>query len=177
MSISRNCLGCAIAVSAAIAWVGCGPSASKPEGPGSATAEHHEGDGHGKEEHAEEGPHHGHLIELGKEEYHLELTHDEATKTVSVYVLDGGAKNAVPIAEPEITLNLAVNGAPMQVKLAAAPQQDDPAGQSSRFTVIDENVLEALEVPKTTGRINLMIAGKPYSGSVEHQEHGEHAHK
>ena len=105
------------------------------------------------------------------------MTHDEATKTVSIYVLDGAAKNPVPIAESEIVLNLAVDRKPMQARLAAAPQPGDPAGQSSRFSVTDEKLLEALEAPNTTGRINLTIAGKPYSGSIEHQEHGGHAHK
>lgn len=165
----------ALCLSLTALW-GCG--GNSPSTP-TADKEHHEGDGHahGKEEHGEEGPHHGHLIELGKEEYHLELTHDEATKTVAVYVLDSGAKNAVPIAETEIILNLAVNGKPAQAKLAASPQPGDPAGQSSRFSLTDEKLLEALEAPKTTGRINLTIAGKPYSGSIEHHEHGEHSHK
>lgn len=130
-------------------------------------------DGHGAEGHPEEGPHQGHLIELGEEEYHAELAHDEATKTVTIYLLDKTAKVAVPIADPEIVLNLVVDGQPLQAKLIAAPQEGDPAGQSSRFSLTDEKVLEALEAPKTTGRLNLSIGGKPYIGAVEHHDHEE----
>ena len=126
---------------------------------------------HGAADHPEEGPHKGHLIELGKEEYHAEVTHDEATKTVTIYLLDGAAKKAVPIPAKEIVLNLVVNGKPTQAKLAATPLEGEPAGQSSRFSIVDEAVLEALEAPKTTGKLNVTIAGKPFVGNVEHHEH------
>lgn len=141
--------------------------------------EHHEGDGHDDHAgsgHATEGPHHGHLIELGEEEFHAELAHDEATKTITVYLLDKAAKEPVSIPDTELVLNLVANGTPTQVKLAAAPTITDPAGQSSRFSLADEAALELLEAPTTTGRLNVTINGKPYSGAVEHQEHGEHEH-
>lgn len=158
----------------ALACMGCdgGRGDQKP-------AAHSEDHDHGKhgEGHPEEGPHHGHLIELGKEEYHAELAHDEATKTVTIYLLDAGAKNPIAIADAEIVMNLVANGAPMQVKLPAAPQEGDPAGLASRFSLSDEKVLDALEADKTTGRLNISINGKSYSGEIEHHEHGEHDHK
>lgn len=128
---------------------------------------------HGAEEHPDEGPHQGHLIELGEEEYHAELTHDDATKTVTVYLLDKEAKTAVPIGDSEIVLNLVVEGKPLQVKLAAAPQAGESAGMSSRFSIVDEAVLESLEAPTTTGRLNVSIEGKSYVGMVEHHDHEE----
>jgi hypothetical protein len=121
--------------------------------------------------HPEEGPHHGHLIELGQEEYHAELTHDDATKTVSIYLLDKEAKESVAIADVEIVLNIVVDSKPLQVKLAAAPQDGDAAGKSSRFSIVNEDVLEALEAPTTTGRLNVSIGGKSYVGKVEHHDH------
>ena len=45
--------------------------------------------------HPSEGPHHGTLVELGNEEFHAEVVHDD--KSVTVYVLDAGATKAVPI--------------------------------------------------------------------------------
>jgi hypothetical protein len=171
MSFRIRNLNLVAALLANFAWSGCDNAPSVPK---NALPPGHEGEAHA---HAEKGPHDGHIIELGNEEYHAELTHDEATKTVSVYVLDRNAKNPVPIAESEITLNLAVDRKPMQARLAAAPEPGDPAGQSSRFSVTDEKVFEALEAPNTTGRINLTIAGKPYSGSIEHHEHGEQSKK
>lgn len=158
----------AMFVSAALAFTGCNNAPSTVSVPKNLSPE--------GQAHAEEGPHHGHLIELGEEEYHAELTHDDATKTVTIYLLDKEAKAPVAIADAEIVLNLVVDGQPLQAKLAAAPQQGDSAGQSSRFSITDEKVLAALEAPKTTGRLNVTIAGKAYSGAVEHHEHGEHKH-
>lgn len=136
--------------------------------------EHKKRDGHAEHAHPEEGPHHGHLIELGNEEYHAELTHDDATHTVSVYLLDSAGKVAVPVEEPELARNLVVGGKPTQFKLAASPQEGDPAGQASRFVLTDEAAHEALETDKTTGRLNVTINGKAYSGKVEHHAHDEH---
>ncbi len=126
--------------------------------------------------HPHNGPHGGILIELGEEEYHAELAHDDATKTVTIYVLGKDAKTAVPIAETELTLNLVIAGEPLQSKFAAAPQDGDPAGQASRFTLVDEKVLEAHDAKTTTGRLNITIAGKPYVGKLDNAEHG-HEHK
>jgi len=171
MAIQVRTLHWMVAILAIAAWSGCNnqpPTVSAPKNALPAENEPHA--------HSEEGPHHGHLIELGEEEYHAELAHDEASKTVTVYLLDKEAKTPVAIADAEIVLNLVVDGQPVQAKLAAAPQDGDPAGQASRFSITDEKVLEALEAPKTTGRINVTIAGKAYSGNVEHHEHGEHKH-
>jgi hypothetical protein len=130
---------------------------------------------HAEHDHPSEGPHGGHLIELGAEEYHAELVHDDATKTVTVYLLDSKATQPVGIAETELTLNLVVDGKPQQVKLAAAPQPGDTEGNASRFSVVDEKVLEALDAPKTTGRLNVTIAGKSYTGEIAHEAH-DHKH-
>lgn len=182
MSVNKNWFHVAIALSAILGWVGCNKTATDSGSkPPTGEPAHQEGDshapgekGHAEAPHAEVGPHHGHLIELGQEEYHAELTHDEATKTVAVYLLDASAKKAVPIAEPEITVNLMVDGAPLQAKLSAAPQDGDPPGQASRFSATDEKLLESLESPKTTGRLNVTIAGKSYAGEIAHHEHQEH---
>lgn len=183
MRVSITNVGSWVVTGTALLWSGCGSSTPTPKGGSAAKPAveegHKEGDGHAHEgaAHAEEGPHHGHLIELGKEEYHAELTHDEASKTVTVYLLDGAAKSAVPIADAEITMNLVVAEKPAQFKLTAKPQEGDPEGQASRFSLTDETLLEALEAPKTTGRLNLTIKGKEFVGTVEHHDHGEEKHK
>lgn len=165
----RTFAAVAVAITLSTA-LGCG-------GRPAATDEHHAGDGHDHGEHASEGPHHGHLIELGKEEYHAELVHDDATKSVTVYLLDGSAKASVAIPEQEVVLNLSVNGKPMQFKLPGTPQPTDPQGQCSKFSIVNEELLEALESPKTTGRLNITIKNQPFSGTIEHEAHGAHEHK
>lgn len=154
-------------------FVGCGQPAAPPPAPSS--EEHHKEDGH-EHGHATEGPHHGHLIELGEEEYHAELTHDEATSKVTIYLLDSGAKDSVPTAAAEVTINFAVDGKPKQFILLAVPDANDPPGQSSRFELANADLHEALEADNAEGRLNVTINDKEFVGSIEHQAHGEHEH-
>jgi hypothetical protein len=165
MSVSRIVsLSLLCSALAAFSFTGCG---GKPKPASGDKAEH----AHDEHDHPSEGPHKGHLIELGTEEYHAELVHDDATKTVSIYILDSKAKEAVPIAAKEVTLNLVVDTKPLQVKLPATPQKDDPENQSSHFSAADEATLEALESPKTTGRLNVTINDKPYTGEIAHHDY------
>jgi hypothetical protein len=162
------------------ALLGCSGGASPMNADShAADKDHHEGGGHdhGHEHaHPAEGPHHGQLIELGKEEYHAELTHDDASRTVAIYVLDNEAKAAVPIEAKEVTINLVVGGKPSQFTLPAAPQESDPAGQASRFQLADEKLCESLDAEGATGRLNLEIGGKPFTGEVAHHDHADHKH-
>ena len=135
--------------------------------------------GHGHEhphDHPTEGPHQGRLIELGAEEYHAELVHDAATGVISIHLLGSDAKTPAPIAEPALSLNLLVEGRPLQARLDAAPQADDPPGTSSRFSLVDEAVFQALESSGAKGRLNVTIAGKPYSGEIAHRSPPGHRH-
>ena len=151
-------------------------STSAPEDHPAGAKGHEEGGSHAEGEHPEEGPHKGHLIELGKEEYHAELTHDEATSEVAIYLLDGAAKEAVPVAETELTVNVVAGGKPSQYTLQATPQPTDPQGQSSRFATTDKNLHESLEMEGMKGELNITINGKPYTGQLEHHDHEEAKH-
>lgn len=130
--------------------------------------------GHNEHEHPSEGPHHGDLIELGKEEYHAELVHDDATHTVTVYVLDSAAKAAVPIDAKGLVINLVAAGKPQQFMLPAKPDAKDPAGQCSCFSLTNEALCEALDDKATTGRINIEVKGKAFVGKIEPHEHDDH---
>lgn len=122
-------------------------------------------------DHADEGPHGGHLIELGKGDYHAELHHDDATHTVTIYLLDEKAKGSVAITDAELTLNVIADGKPQQFKLVAAPQPGDPEGQASAFAITDEQALAAVEADGATGRLTVTIEGKTYSGKLDHHTH------
>lgn len=128
---------------------------------------------HDEHEHPSEGPHHGELIELGKEEYHAELVHDDSTHTVTVYVLDSAAKAAVPIDAKGLVVNLVAAGKPQQFMLSAKPDAKDPVGQCSCFSLTNESLCEALDDKATTGRINIEIKGKAFVGKIEPHEHDE----
>ncbi len=144
-------------------WAGCSnESAPKP----SETAEQSEpAENHA---HPSEGPHHGSLIELGNEEYHAELVHDEEAGQVVIYILDGSAKELVPIAAESIVINTKYDGKPKQFALTAQPGETDPAGESSRFVSDDADLAQHLDKSHADHRLVLKIADRSYNGEIKH---------
>lgn len=134
-------------------------------------------DSHAGHAHPSEGPHHGGLIELGNEEYHAELLHDETTGTVTIYILDGTAKTQVPIEATEIMINAKHDGKPEQFSLTATPDSSDPAGKSSKFVSNDKELAMHLDEEGAEPRLVLTINGKSYRGLIEHDhDHAGHDH-
>lgn len=163
-------------------------------------------DPHAGHSHPTHGPHGGDLIELGNEEYHAELVHphghdDDAHHDaeaddhkdgheddgdhepshehagITIYILDGAAKNAVAIEASEITLNLTHGGKPEQFKLAAKPQADDAEGKSSRFASAEKGLLEHFhESEHVEGALVLSIGGKSFRGKLTHSHDDGHSH-
>jgi hypothetical protein len=129
--------------------------------------------------HAEEGPHGGHIIELGTEKHHAELTHDEQSHSVGVYILDGAAKQAAPITAESVTINVAQDGEPTQYILPAVAQPNDGAEEASYFEIVSEPLCKIVcgesEAKTTTARISITIDGKPFIGIIETDPH-EHGH-
>lgn len=126
--------------------------------------------------HPTEGPHHGALIELGKEDYHAELVHDDATDTVTIYILDSSATKPVPIAAKQLTLNMRAGGKSQQFMLAAQPQQGEVAGSASAFAASGKQICQAIDAKGASGRLNVDIGGKVYVGNVDGHSHN-HNHK
>jgi len=124
--------------------------------------------------HPSEGPHHGGLVELGNEEYHIEIVHDDDAGTVTAYVLDSSAKVAVPINASEIMVNLSHDGQAEQFALAASPQSGDPPGKSSKFVSNDTELAEDLDNDAVSAQLVVTINGKPYRGAIQH-DHDSHA--
>jgi hypothetical protein len=153
---------------------GCG------EGPAGGSAEKG-ADEHGHDEHAhdEEGPHGGHIIELGAQKHHAELTHDEESHKVGVYILGEDAKTAAPIEAKSVMINVSADGVPSQFELPAVPQADQSGGQTSYFEIVSEPLCKIVcgesEAKSTQARLSLNIDGKPYVGLIETAPH-EHDH-
>lgn len=134
--------------------------------PPPATAEIHQ--------HPIEGPHHGTLIELGKEEFHAELVHDD--KSVTIYVLDSAAKNSVPVDASEVVINVLHDGKPKQFKLAAVPEESDLSGKSSRFLANDPELASQIDDDSAAPKLSITINGKAYRGIITHGHNHDHAH-
>ncbi len=169
---------CALSITGlAVGFLGCAGESSSdgPETAGPpATADSHEGHNH-----PSEGPHHGDLVELGNEEYHAEVLHDDAAGTVTIYVLNSGATEQVPIEATEIMINVKHDGKPEQFELAATPDENDPAGKSSRFVSKDKELAEHLDEEDAAPQLVLSINGKSFRGKIAHDHdhaHGDHDH-
>jgi hypothetical protein len=132
---------------------GCGPTVEK------------KADTHN---HPTKGPHGGGLIELGNEEYHAEMIHDDAAGTVTFYVLDGSAKKQVPIDATEVVVNLKHAGKPEQFKIPAAADTGDPAGKSSRFVSKDKELAEDLDAKDNDAELVLTIGATQFRGKLAH---------
>ncbi len=138
------------------------------------TAHHHE---------HEHGPHDGHLVELGEEEFHAEVVFDAAAKKVVVYILGSDPHKAHPIDQKEVALNLVIDGKSAQYQAVAVPQKGEPEGKSSRFELAGNEQISAHvhDIEELKGRIAVTIEGKQYSGELSHDhdhghDHGDHDH-
>ncbi len=131
--------------------------------------------------HADEGPHGGHIIELGTEEHHAELTHDDATHKVGIYLLGSDAKTAAPIEAESVTINVSADGVPNQYVLPSVPQTGESAGKTSYFEIVSEPLCDIVAgesaAKSTQARLSLSIGGKPYVGLIETAPHDhDHGH-
>lgn len=128
-----------------------------------------------EEEHAhEKGPHKGSLIELGEEEYHAELVHDEKAGSVTIYLLGSDAKTAVTTDAKDVAINAKVKGKGVQLKLKAAPQKGDKAGTTSCFASKSKELVELLDDHDAKPVLRVSIAGKTFNGKIEHDHDEEH---
>lgn len=170
---SLKCLSLPIAGLTVLWMAGCNESA--PEATATITELPPETTPHKEHAHPSVGPHHGDLVELGNEEYHAEVVHGESG-SVTVYILDSGAKTAAPIDASELTINISHDGKAEQFKLPAERDASDPEGRSSRFSVKDEKLAKVLDDHDAAAKLVVMIDGKSYSSKIEHSHEGEHAH-
>ena len=161
-----------------VSLVGCGSdSGQTPTNDAAAETEHGNG-GDAVHEHPTEGPNGGHLIELGNEEYHAELLHDENTHTVTIHLLDGAGKQPVAVPLPEVTVQLHQDGQFVKYALKAVQGQGGAADTASQFETVDAALCDALcHEDKLRGRLQLTIQGKPYTGAIEHSSHGDAGHE
>ncbi len=144
--------------------IGCGTGPGgangNPGGPVGAAKDHE-----AEHDHDVPGPHGGHLIVLGEEAYHAELTHDEATHTVTVYLLDKTGKTPISDSPEELVLQVFEKGEFQDHVLRASDGE-------GRYAVIDEALCDMLSRDEPLrGRIRVAIAGQEYVGIVEHAAH------
>lgn len=124
--------------------------------------------------HPTEGPHGGELIELGNEEYHAELLHDDGSAP-TIYLLDGSATEQIAVATSTLLFNMVVDGKPAQLTFTASPEEGAADGKSSRFVCADENAEELMH-HHGDARLSVQIDGRGYTGSIHAHDHTGHNH-
>ncbi|MFP6905747.1 MAG: hypothetical protein VCG02_11045 [Verrucomicrobiota bacterium] len=123
---------------------------------------HNETDGHDHDAHAEHGPNGGELLEVGEHLAHVELIHDEASKSITLHLLGPDAKTPLNLEEAPV-LNITVDGAGVQVPLE---------GTGSTFKAEHESFSGEPE-----GRISIKLAGKTWQVPLAHEhDHAGHDH-
>jgi hypothetical protein len=149
-------------------WLGgCNRSANhsqtKPAGDESAEHDH---------EHHHHGPHNGHMMELGDEEFHAEWTHDESGK-VTFYILDSEAKKDVPVSADKIVIDVKVGeNPPKTYELTAVNPMD---GKASAFEIVDKQFEALFDQLKSSGltlTLHVNINGKQFDTPIKEHEHG-----
>jgi hypothetical protein len=70
--------------------------------------------------HAHHAPHGGVLVEIGEHQANLEIVHDAAAGTLSIYVLDSHAENFVRLSAPSLSVGSELGGEARRIQLEAA---------------------------------------------------------
>lgn len=181
MLLSQSRVLIVLLMSSVLASLGC-DKAGTPAGTADANdhgegKEHaHDDHGHDKHAHPTEGPHHGKLVELGGEDYHAEVVHDDEAGALTVYLLDSAARNAVFSEAPEVVINIRKGDQPLQFKLGGLKKDGQPEGKFSEYSLVEPELLKALHDKASTAKLSVTIDGKPYSGEVSHDDHAAHDH-
>lgn len=161
-----------IALSAiGIFLIGCEkPPTNSTTTPGStATAHGHDHDDHAGHDHAahdHSAPHGGHLIELGgNHEYHAELLDDDASKSVTIYIMDGDMQPLI-INQPIVRLSLTAGGQTESFEIAV-----NKSDGVSEFKSSDQKLWKLITTAGVTGKLRVTIDETPFSGVFEDHEH------
>jgi hypothetical protein len=106
-------------------------------------------------------PHGGEVLDLGADEYHLELIHDHDGGNVTVYVLGKDLKTPVAVEAPTINLTKG----PVQFTLTAVNPGAD--GKADTW----KGGHEGLRTDPWDGRIRVKIGDKVFQSPLEGEPH------
>ena len=154
----------------AIAMTGC--NTEEPEKPSVNAKNGHEDHAHEEEEHAE-GPHHGHIVELGDDEtYHLEWLDDDDTKTVTFYLLDGDVKEEIAVPAAAILVTLTVEEVSREYKIEAV--REGEAKTTAKFSTDSKEFFTMITGNGVKAQVAIDIDGTTYEGKIEGGHHHHH---
>lgn len=131
------------------------------------------------------GPNGGHVLELKGTgvEYHAEIAMD-ASRKISVYLIDESLKNAVPVDKGTMSIGLLVDGKETALEMTAAPKEGEADGKCSRFELAADKVPAALgDIEALAGTLTLKVGDQELKTSLTEDhghdhghDHGDHKH-
>ena len=135
-------------------------------------ADNVEHDDHHDHAHAH-GPHDGHVVEIGGDDYHAEVVLDESTRKLTVYLLGSDLKTPLPVDAESLALRLKVGEETQEIKLAPEAQPEDGEGKASKFVQGEDALPEAIkDAEDLHGEVVVTFGGTQYRGPITH----DHAH-
>jgi hypothetical protein len=139
----------------------------------SAEAEHDHGHDHDHDAH---GPNGGHLLEVGEEQYHVEVVFDNDKRTLTAFILGPDAKTAYPIAGESIDFDMEIGDKEHEIPLAAKPLEGEKDGKSSRFVAEGKAIPESVKAESDlNGHFHLDIGENHFHVDLAHGDH-DHDH-
>jgi hypothetical protein len=113
--------------------------------------------------HEHKAPHGGALVELGEEFAHLEFVLDSTKGTLTAYVLDGEAEQAVRVTAPSIDVTVTPKqGAAVSLQLRAveSPLTGETLGDTSQFATMSPKLAR---VTRFEGVVNVVtVRGREF---------------
>lgn len=176
MRLNRSTWFCSAMILGMFAFLtGC-DSAAPPSAPANKAEEQKHKHDENKEVGHKHGPNDGHIVELegGGDQYHLEWTHDDATGTVSMYILDKDEKNIADADAAEITVESKAGDKVTEYKLPKVASESATV-KASKFEVAEKPLLNALMAPEgVTNTVKVTIGGKPYTTVIKYDPANAH---
>lgn len=158
------------------AVIGCGKDTAepKPADNNAASSGGHDGhDHHHDHDHSAAGPHGGHVMEIGDEQYHAEWTHDDKSGKITIYLLDGDIKEDAWTTAESITITTKIRDDEQEHALLAVNQDEQEPPQASQFEITSPNLLTALNQvgPAVTAELKVTIGGESFRVEFEKHAH------
>lgn len=132
-------------------------------------------DPHAGHDHSSLGPHGGHILELGNEDYHAEWRFDNNSGKVTIYLLDAAVKKAVTTTATSISVQVTEGDNVRDYELPAINQSEDDPPTTSEFES-DDSSAELGVFLKGVGHgidatLKVTIGDKEYTGAFGHLPH------
>lgn len=125
----------------------------------------------------EHGVNGGHLLEVGEEQYHVEVVFDNDGRTLTAFILGPDAKTAFPIEEETIDFDLEVGDKEHEIPLAAKPLEGEKDGKSSRFVAEGKAIPDSIKAESDlNGHFHLDIGEDHFHVDLEHGDHDHDGH-